>query len=121
MVPSHEQVRTAFDFLLSRGYTFVAEHAVAMAGTIVFRRPHIWLNVEWDRSEPWITFTFTGVGPEPVMWTEVDRALMGHTHPEYGPDNPTAPLSTLVAFLHTCLPSLVSVLKRPDGDGCGER
>lgn len=26
MVPAHEQVRTAFDFLLSRGYTFVAEH-----------------------------------------------------------------------------------------------
>src|SRR4029077_5816270 len=99
----------------ARGYKLAAESDGGMAGTIAYRSPRLWLSFEWDRSNPWLTFTFTDVGPAAVMWTNVDRALNGHAHSQYGPNtHPEAPIPALVAFLEEMLPELEARLESAD-------
>lgn len=114
MTSTGTRIRDAFDYLLRRGYSLAAESDAGMAGTIAYRSALLWLSFEWDRSDPWLTFTFVRVGPEPVLWTDVDQALTKNSHPEYGPSAlPEAPIPTLVAFLGATLEALEQELESP--------
>ena len=115
MPATAHQIRAAFDSLLSRDYVLAAESDAGMAGTIAYRSPHLWLSFEWDRSDPWLTITFKDVGPNPVMWTEVDRVFGGKAHPEYDPNTlPEAPVPRLLAFVQAVLPALEARLQERD-------
>jgi hypothetical protein len=74
MTSLHHDIRSAFDFLLERGYSLI-ESPGGMGGTVAYRSPALWISIEWDRLWPWMTFTFVRSGPEPLSWTEVNSLL----------------------------------------------
>jgi len=85
-----------------------------MAGTVAYRSPLLWLSLEWDRSDPWLSFTISSIGPHAFFWTAVDHLLNGTTHPEYGPNTlPEAPIAQLGAFVRDNLDELERRLSPP--------
>ena len=112
---SAKRLRAAFDFLLARGYVVAAE-SDGIGGTVAYRSKQLWLSFQWDRWDPWLTFTVIKLGPHDFYWTDVDFVLNGKRHPEFAPNRlPEAPIPTLVAFVDANLARLEEALSAPNG------
>lgn len=115
MFSTTETIHTAFDFLLARGYAVVAESDGAMAGTVAYRSPLLWISLEWERGNPTLSFTLTRTTPNSFAWTLVDRVLNGELHLEFAPNVvPSAPVAELATFLRANLDELERRLSPPE-------
>lgn len=85
-----------------------------MAGSVAYRSPTLWISLEWDRGDPWLSFTLTHMTPNSFLWPLVDHVLTGRSHPEYRPGMlPEAPILELAAFVRDNLDELETRVSPP--------
>lgn len=114
MPATAERIRKAFDFLLQRGYTLAVESDAGMAGTIAYRSPLLWISLEWERSNPWLSVTLTRTAPNSFSWPLIDRVLSGKLHPEYPLNSlAEAPVERLATWVRENLDELERHLVAP--------
>lgn len=102
MFSTSERIRAEFDFFLARGYTIAAESDVAMAGSVIYRSPLLWIALDWERGDPALSFTLTETTPNSIPWPIVDRVLNGNPHSEFNRgyflESGVGPISQLSQF-----------------------
>src|SRR5581483_2378618 len=110
-----ERIHEAFAFLEARGYRLIAESAEAMGGSINYRSPHLWVAIDWDRSEPWLEFAPTHSSIGRVDWELVDHVLRGAKHWEFGMSpRKTASAEALAAWLRTRIEEIEMRFREPE-------
>jgi hypothetical protein len=113
------RIRAEFEFLTSRGYEVAVESDVGMAGTVAYRSPLLWIVFEWDRSDPWLSFTLTGMPPNSISWRAIEYLLNGASAAEHDSltsafaDCAGAPVERLGAFVRANLDELERRLVPP--------
>ena len=96
-----ERIREAFAFLTeSHGYRLVVvSDAGYMGGTVAYRSDDLWITVAWDRSDPWLEFSPTGLYVK-VNWQCFELLRRGGLREVVGMPAACASAPELAAYVH---------------------
>jgi hypothetical protein len=76
-----DRIRAAFAFLTDGpGYRLIVDSDAGMAGSIAYRSLDLWITAEWDRGDPWLTFSAARSAAGPFGWELVDHLLRSAPH-----------------------------------------